>query len=99
MLGPVSVPPASDVEIPPVSPTVDLRIPNDVYEGLLKELREDPQLCAILNDFNPPDIGEIVDVEDNTDIGEIVDVEDNTDMWDSYDQQTPLERELLFQGY
>ena len=81
----------SDVEIPPVLTTSDveiaqpqLEIPSSAYTQLLQELAQDPELSQIFND-----IGE---TGDNLDEG-------INDTWDSYQDQTPLERELSRIGY
>ena len=68
--------------------TPQLEIPSGVYTQLLEDLRKDPDLWQILNDFNT-DIGEIGYDHDDT----------RNDMWDSFENQTPLERELELQGY
>ena len=93
----VEIPPSqpisttSDVEIPPSQP--QLEIPAHVYSDILQELRQDPDLWQILNDFNNQD-----DIGQNVEIGHEHD-EGRNDMWDSFQDQTPLERELELQGY
>ena len=87
-----------DQEIPL---TATLPIPDRVYEGLLHEIMQDPDLYKIFNDFNPNPLD-----NDDTGIQENVEIwhedgQGNTDMWDAFtfQDQTPLERELLQQGY
>ena len=71
--------------------TLQLEIPAPVYTELLEDLRKDPDLWQILNDFN-------TDISENVEIGHDNDDSGN-DMWDSFENQTPLERELELQGY
>ena len=85
-----------DQEIPS---TTTLPIPDRVYEGLLQEIMQDPDLYRIFNDFNPNPLD-----NDDTCIQENVEIwhednDTNTDMWDAFQDQTPLERELTEQGY
>ena len=77
-----------------------LDMPYHIYEEVLQEIRQDPELFQIFNDFNVPDH----DGENNDDMWVNVldhDGENNDDMWDSFviDEQTPLERELSRIGY
>ena len=76
-----------------------LPIPDRVYEGLLQEIMQDPDLYQIFNDFNPNPLD-----NDDTGIQENMEIlhednDTNTDMWDAFQDQTPLERELIEQGY
>ena len=78
------LPSVTDVEKPPSSPLQpQLDIPANVYADLLQELRQDPELWKILNDFNQDGI---CDIEQEYD-----------EMVDLFEDPTPLEREL--QGY
>ena len=66
-------------------------IPDKIYEDLLRELRKDPDLHAIFNDF---DLSE----EDQA-IPETVPELENIDDILNIDEQTPLEWELYTLGY
>ena len=91
--------PASPPMLDQEDPTPQLEIPDHVYEDLLHELRQDPELYKILNDFNPLDHND-TGIQENVEI-QYDDDEGNKDMWDAFtfQEQTPLERELLRQGY
>ena len=82
-----------DQEIPS---TTTLPIPDHVYQGLLNEIMQDPDLYQIFNDFNPNPLD--TGIQENVEVLH-EDNDSNTDMWDAFQDQTPLERELMEQGY
>ena len=88
-------PPILDQE----DPTPQLEIPDHICEDLIQELRQDPELYRIFNDFNTSDHDDI-DIQENVEI-QYNDDEGNDDMWDSFtlQEQTPLELELSQLGY
>ena len=105
---PVDLPQA---EIPPVDlpqaeiPPVDLpqaEIPNDMYEGLIEELRNDPDLKRIFDDDFPYVETRQEEVETHLEEADNETQHSNDDMWDAFDisnQQTPLELELSRLGF
>ena len=78
-----------------------LAIPDHLYLDLLQEIRNDPDLHAIFNDMNIPEVennAEPVNIPE----GENQQLGMDQDLWDIYsgvDEQTPLESELLSLGY
>ena len=85
-----SAPPGDDQE--DSAPHLD--IPDHMYEELLRELRQDPDLYQIFNNFNASD-------HDDTFIQESTENQHCDDMWDAFvpDEQTPLELQLSQLGY
>ena len=91
--------------------TPQLVIPEHVYKELLQELRNDPDLYRIFNDMDIPDNeNQQTDTTVDNDDMNIPDNESqqtdttvsNDDMWDVFNifnEQTPLERELLRLGF
>ena len=88
--------------------TPQLVIPEHVYEDLLQELRNDPDLYKIFNDMDIPDnenqqTDTTVDNDEMDNESQQTDTTlSNDDMWDVFNifnEQTPLERELLRLGF
>ena len=80
----------------PDIPDQQLAIPDSVYEDILRELRRDPDLYRIFNHMDIPDNQETI-IQDNDDMNK----QCNDDMWDTFNvsEITPLERELMEQGF
>ena len=78
-----------------------LAIPDHLYQDLLQEIRNDPDLYAILNDMDIPEvenIAEFVNIPEDENQQLWTD-QDLCDILSSVDEQTPLEKELLTLGY
>ena len=101
------IPPPAIPELETQDETPQLVIPEPVYKDLLQELRNDPDLYRIFNDMDIPDNeNQQTDTTVDNDDMDILDNESqqtdttvsNDDMWDVFNifnEQTPLERELL----
>ena len=88
---PPQTPAIEQDEIPPQPPAIEqdeipLQLDIPAYEAILQELRQDPDLYRIFNNFNTPDNDDDMDIPSNEDMWDVITTAAN--------EPTPLEREL-----